>query len=197
MVATPSVMLPLGTEIPDFQLPNAVDGRSVSPANYRGAVGLVVMFLCNHCPFVKHVLPELTRISGDYLPKGIAFIAINANDVETYPIDAPEHMARLAQAQKWIFPFVFDESQEVAKAFRVACTPEFYLFDAEQRLAYRGQLDASRPKDGSVPTGVDLRAAVDSLIAGRKIPSLQQPSLGCSIKWRPGNEPGYVGRSEG
>jgi thiol-disulfide isomerase/thioredoxin len=194
MVATPSVMLPLGTEVPDFQLPNAADGRIASPANYRGAVGLVVMFICNHCPYVRHVLPEVTRLASEYLPKGIAFIAINANDVEAYPDDAPHHMADLAHDLGWIFPFLLDERQDVAKAFRAACTPDFYLFDEEQRLVYRGQLDGSRPNDGSRPDGADLRAALGALIAGKSIPGNQKPSLGCNIKWKPGNEPEYFRR---
>jgi len=191
MVATASTMLPLGTEIPEFSLPNAIDGRRVSPANYRGAVGVVVMFVCNHCPYVRHAIPEVTRLAREYLPKGIAFIAVNANDTAAHPEDGPDHMAHLSRQEGWIFPFVFDETQEVAKAFRAACTPDFYLFDEEHHLVYRGQLDDSRPNDGSTPTGADLRAALDALVAGKGIPARQKPSLGCNIKWKPGNAPAY------
>ena len=193
MVATASTMLPLGTEIPDFALPNAVDGRKVSPANYRGAVGLVVMFVCNHCPYVRHVLPEITRIAREYLPKGVAFIAVNSNDVDAHPEDGTTHMAHLARQEAWIFPFVFDETQEVAQAFRAACTPDFYLFDEDHRLVYRGQLDDSRPNDGSMPTGSDLRRALNALLAGAAVTDGQRPSLGCNIKWKPGNAPPYFG----
>lgn len=184
MAATPSTMLPLGTRIPDFSLPNAVDGREVSPKDNEGSVALVVMFICNHCPFVKHVLQELGALARDYLPKRIGFMAINSNDVLAYPDDAPERMKELAQAEGWSFPFVYDETQEVAKAFQAACTPDFYVFDAQHKLVYRGQLDDSRPGNGVPVTGRDIRAALDAIIAGRDVPKDQKPSIGCNIKWR-------------
>jgi thiol-disulfide isomerase/thioredoxin len=191
MVATPSTMLPLGTQIPDFNLPNAIDGLSISPKDYRGSAALVVMFICNHCPFVKHVLPELGRLSRDYIPKRIAFLAINSNDVETHPDDSPEHMRELVATEEWNFPFLCDESQEVAKAFKAACTPDFYVFDGDQKLVYRGQLDGSRPGNDVPVTGADLRACLNAIVAGESVPSTQQPSLGCNIKWKPGAEPLY------
>ncbi|MDH3456159.1 MAG: thioredoxin family protein [Gemmatimonadota bacterium] len=191
MVATPSTMLPLGTEIPDFSLPNAIDGLAIAPGEYRGSVALVVMFICNHCPFVKHVLPELGRLSRDYLPQRIAFLAINSNDIETHPADSPERMRELVATEGWTFPFLFDESQETAKAFKAACTPDFYVFDGDQRLVYRGQLDGSRPKNDIPVTGADLRNCLDAIVAGKSVPAEQQPSLGCNIKWKPGNAPQY------
>lgn len=193
MVATPSTMLPLGTEIPAFSLQNAVDGRSVSPSEAQGPNGLLVMFICNHCPYVQHVLPELTRLTAEYQPRGIGVIAINANDVEAYPQDGPEHMKELAGEQHWQFPFALDVTQEVAKAFRAACTPDFFLFDKDSRLVYRGQLDDSRPGSDILLTGGDLRAALDALLTGNPVPSDQKPSMGCNIKWKKGNEPEYFG----
>jgi peroxiredoxin len=184
MAATPSTMLPLGTELPEFTLPNVVDGTTVSSDTYRKSVALVVMFICNHCPFVKHVLAEIGRVSHDYARKGIAFIAISSNDVEAYPADGPEPMRALAIEQGWRFPYLYDESQAVAKAFDAACTPDLYVFDDEQRLVYRGQLDDSRPGNGIPVTGNDLRAALDAIIAGKDIPKPQKPSLGCNIKWK-------------
>ncbi len=184
MVATPSSMLPLGTELPAFTLPNVVDGATVSSQTYRKSVALVVMFICNHCPYVKHVLAEIGRVTNDYLRKGIAFVAISSNDVDAYPDDGPEPMKALAIAQGWRFPYLYDESQGVAKAFKAACTPDLYVFDEEQRLVYRGQLDDSRPGNGIPVTGTDLRAALDAIIAGKDIPKPQKPSLGCNIKWR-------------
>jgi thiol-disulfide isomerase/thioredoxin len=191
MVATPSTMLPLGTKIPDFSLPSAIDGSLIAPREYRGTVALVVMFICNHCPFVKHVLPELGRLSRDYIPKHIAFLAINSNDIETHPADSPEHMRELVATEGWTFPFLYDESQEVAKAFKAACTPDFYVFDGDLRLIYRGQLDGSRPGNDIPVTGADLRTCLDAIVAGKSVPAAQQPSLGCNIKWKPGNEPQY------
>ena len=184
MAATPSTMLPLGTELPDFTLPNVVDGTMVASDRYRRAVALVVMFICNHCPFVKHVLAELGRISDDYARKGIAFVAISSNDVAAYPEDGPEAMKELAVAEGWRFPYLYDESQAIAKAFQAACTPDLYVFDEEQKLVYRGQLDDSRPGNGVPVTGKDLRAALDAIVAGRNIPGPQKPSLGCNIKWK-------------
>ncbi|MBE0593986.1 MAG: thioredoxin family protein [Gemmatimonadales bacterium] len=184
MAATPSTMLPLGTELPEFALPNVVDGTVVSSDKYRKSIALVVMFICNHCPYVKHVVAELGRITRDYMPKGIAFVAINANDADAYPDDGPEPMKALAVEQGWRFPYLFDETQDVARAFKAACTPDLYVFDEAQRLVYRGQLDDSRPNSGIPVTGKDLRAALDAIIAGKDIPGPQKPSLGCNIKWK-------------
>ena len=183
-MAVPSTMLELGTKLPDFELVNAVDSRTVAARDAMGERGLLVMFICNHCPYVKHVLPELGRVAADYQPRGIGVVAINANDVETYPQDAPPEMKALAEREGWTFPFLFDETQEVARAFQAACTPDFYLFDADGNLVYRGQLDDSRPNSLVPVTGKDLRAAMDALLEGRPIPGDQKPSLGCSIKWR-------------
>jgi len=184
MAATPSTMLPLGTELPAFSLPNVVDGTTASSDAYRRSVALVVMFICNHCPYVKHVLGEIGRVTTDYLPKGIAFVAISSNDVAAYPEDGPEAMKALAVAQGWRFPYLYDEAQDVAHAFRAACTPDLYVFDEEQKLVYRGQLDDSRPGTDIPVTGKDLRAALDAIIAGNDIPGPQKPSLGCNIKWK-------------
>jgi thiol-disulfide isomerase/thioredoxin len=157
----------------------------------RGPAGVVVMFICNHCPFVKHVMEEIGYLANDYASHGIAFAAINSNDVTQYPDDAPALMKELAEAQGWEFPFLFDESQDVAKAFKAACTPDFFIFDEDQKLVYRGQLDDSRP-EGEIPvTGGDLRAALDALLAGLPVAEDQKPSLGCNIKWTAGNEPDY------
>jgi peroxiredoxin len=191
MAATPSTMLPLGTEVPAFSLTNAVDGASVSPLDTRGPNGLLVMFICNHCPFVQHVLPEVTRLTAEYRARGVGVIAVNSNDLGEYPQDGPEHMKALAAKEGWQFPFAFDETQEVAKAFRAACTPDFYLFDGDLRLVYRGQFDDSRPNSGIPVTGGDLRSALDSLLAGEPVASEQKPALGCHIKWTTGNEPEY------
>jgi thiol-disulfide isomerase/thioredoxin len=191
MVATPSTMLELGTHAPAFALENAVDGRIVSLRNFEDARALLVMFICNHCPYVKHVLPELGRLDKDYTPNGLAIVAINSNDVAHYPEDSPANMKKLAKAQRWSFPFLFDETQEVAKAYRAACTPDFYLFDKERMLAYRGQLDDTRPSSGKPPTGRDLRAAIDAVLAGKPASEQQVPSIGCNIKWKKGNEPDY------
>ncbi len=194
MVATPSTMLPLGTPIPDFSLRNAVDGRSVSPAEYANARALLVMFICNHCPFVKHVKGELGRLARSYAPKGVGIVAINSNDLDKYPQDGPEHMKHLAREEGWSFPFLVDESQEVAHAFRAACTPDLFLFDGNGRLVYRGQLDDSRPGNAIPVTGHDLRAAIEAVLAGKPVPADQKPSVGCNIKWKPGREPAYFGR---
>lgn len=190
MVRTPSTMLPLGTVAPDFELPN-VDGRMVAYADAAGARGTVVMFICNHCPFVKHVADHLAVLGRDYLARGVGFVAISSNDVSKHPADSPEQMVREAEERGYPFPYLYDETQEVAKAYRAACTPDFYLFDAARRLVYRGQLDASRP-GGDVPvTGRDLRVALDGLLAGQPPLAEQVPSLGCNVKWRAGHEPDY------
>jgi peroxiredoxin len=190
MVRTPSTMLLLGTPASDFELPN-VDGRMLAYADVAGVRGTVVMFICNHCPFVKHVADQLAVLGRDYLPRGVGFVAISSNDVSTHPADSPEQMVREAEERGYPFPYLYDETQEVAQAYRAACTPDFYLFDAGRRLVYRGQLDASRP-GGDVPvTGHDLRAALDGLLGGLPPLAEQVPSLGCNIKWRAGHEPDY------
>jgi peroxiredoxin len=191
MSAVPSTMLPLGTTLPAFTLQNAVDGRTVSPADYRDRPALLVMFICNHCPYVQHVRQEIGRIAADYAPRGVAIVAISSNDIAAYPEDAPGEMQALARAEGWEFPYLFDEAQTVARAFHAACTPEFYLFDKARGLVYRGQLDGSRPKNGVPVTGKDLRAALDALLAGKPISREQTPSVGCNIKWKKGNEPAY------
>ena len=194
MVAVNSTMLPLGTELPDFTLRDAVTGRPVTPRrDFANRDALLVMFICNHCPYVKHVLPEITRLGEDYLDRGVAIVAVNSNDIESYPQDGPEHMKQLAEAEDWHFPFLLDEDQEVAKVFKAACTPDFYLFDGDQKLVYRGQLDDSRPKSDAPVTGRDLRAALDAVLAGEPVPEDQTPSMGCNIKWKKGNEPEYFG----
>ena len=190
MVRTPSTMLPLGTVAPDFALPN-VDGRTVSFADAAGTRGTVVMFICNHCPFVKHVADQLAALGRDYLPRGVGFAAISSNDVSTHPADSPEQMVREAEERGYPFPYLYDETQDVAKAYRAACTPDFFVFDAERRLVYRGQLDASRPGNDVPVTGTDLRAALDAVVAGRDISAGQVPSIGCNIKWKAGREPEY------
>jgi peroxiredoxin len=190
MVRTPSTMLPLGTLAPDFELPN-VDGRLVTLADAAGPRGTVVMFICNHCPFVKHVADELARLGRDYMPRGIGFVAISANDVAMHPADSPEQMVREAEDRGYPFPYLYDETQDVAKAYHAACTPDFFLFDSGKRLVYRGQLDASRPGNEIPVTGSDLRAALDAAIAGRPVALEQTPSIGCNIKWKAGREPDY------
>jgi peroxiredoxin len=190
MVRTPSTMLPLGTVAPDFSLPN-VDGRTVAFSDAAGSRGTVVMFICNHCPFVKHVADQLAVLGRDYLPRGIGFAAISSNDVSTHPADSPEQMVREAEERGYSFPYLYDENQEVAKAYRAACTPDFFVFDGDRRLVYRGQLDASRPGNEVPVTGADLRAALDAVVAGQDVPAGQIPSIGCNIKWRAGREPEY------
>jgi peroxiredoxin len=190
MVKTASTMLPLHTQAPDFSLLN-VDGQMVSLSDFKGQPGLLVIFMCNHCPFVKHVAPELARLAMDYMPRGIAVVGINSNDTSAHPEDSPEQMVHEAEQRGYPFPYLFDEEQEVAKAYHAACTPDFFLFDGDQKLYYRGQLDPSRPKAGDVADGRDLRAALDALLAGKPAPEKQIPSLGCNIKWKSGNEPAY------
>ena len=188
MVRTPSTMLPLGTVAPDFELPN-VDGRMVDYATAAGPKGTVVMFICNHCPFVKHVADELSVLGRESMARGIGVVAISSNDVSTHPADSPEQMVHEAEERGYVFPYLYDETQAVAHAYHAACTPDFFLFDADRKLVYRGQLDASRPGNEVPVTGADLRAAIDALLNGRPIPAEQRPSLGCNIKWKPGNEP--------
>ncbi len=188
MVAVHSTMLPLGTPAPEFSLPDT-EGRVVSRDDCRDARALLVMFICNHCPFVKHLRAALAELGREYGARGVAVVAVSSNDPERYPADSPEMMRREKEEAGYPFPYLFDGTQEVAKAYRAACTPDFFLFDGAQRLVYRGQFDDSRPGNGRPVTGRDLRAALDAVLAGGPVPEEQHPSIGCNIKWRPGNEP--------
>ncbi len=193
MARTPSTMLSLGTKAPEFNLPDTVSGKTISLNDFSDRQGLLVMFICQHCPFVIHVKSELAKLGEDYLPKNLGIVAISSNDVENYPEDSPEKLKAMAEEYSFNFPVCYDETQEVAKAYQAACTPDFYLFDRDFKLAYRGQLDDSRPSLDIPVTGKDLRDAIDSLLANKPIPEPQKPSLGCNIKWKAGNEPEYYG----
>ena len=193
MAVTPSTMLPLGTQVPDFCLPDT-EGQIVSAKDFRDARALLVVFLCNHCPFVKHIAPGLAALAREYQAKGVAVVGVNANDAKAYPDDAPGKMAAESHAAGYTFPYLHDATQIVAKVFRAACTPDFFLFDGRRKLVYRGQMDGSRPGNGIPVTGADLRAALDAVLGGGPIASEQTPSIGCNIKWRPGNEPEYFHR---
>jgi len=193
MAATSSTMLSLGTRAPDFKL-NDTDGSTISLSSLRGGQGLVVAFISNHCPFVKHLRHRFASMADEYMPKGISFVAIGSNDVENYPDDGPIKMAEEKELAGYCFPYLYDEKQEVAKAYRAACTPDFYLFDADHKLAYRGQFDDSRPGNGRSITGKDLRKAIEATLAGESVPEeKQKPSLGCNIKWKADNAPEYYG----
>ncbi|WP_350287551.1 thioredoxin family protein [uncultured Croceitalea sp.] len=183
MARTPSNMLPLGTEAPDFSLHDTVSEQTLSLQELKGEKGTVIMFICNHCPFVIHVNPELARLGAEYQKRGIAFVAISSNDVENYPQDAPYLMTKVAKEAGYSFPYLYDQTQQVAKAYDAACTPDFYLFDEALKLVYRGQLDDSRPGNGLPLTGGDLRNAMEHLLTGKAIPKNQKPSIGCNIKW--------------
>lgn len=190
MVKTVSTMLPLGTTAPDFSLVN-VDGRTISLADFAEARALLVVFMCNHCPYVIHVAPELARLAHEYQARGIAIVGINSNDVSAYPQDSPEQMVHEMELRGYTFPYLFDDDQSVAKAYRAACTPDFFLFDSAQKLVYRGQLDGSRPGSNIPLTGQDLRRALDAVLAGQPVMEDQIPSMGCNIKWKAGSEPDY------
>ena len=198
-MAVSSTMLALGTFAPDFSLPDVVSGRTVRLADFAGQKALLVMFICAHCPYVVHVRAALAEIGREYSGKGVGIVAITSNDVTQYPEDAPEPTAKMAREAGFTFPVLYDESQAVAKAYTAACTPDFFLFDANRRLVYRGQLDDSRPGRGEgrpgkgTLTGADLRSALDALLAGQPVNPDQKPSIGCNIKWKPGNEPPYFG----
>jgi len=192
MSLTPSTMLELGTQAPDFALPE-VGGGTVRLADLPAGRPLLVMFLSRHCPYVQHVQEGLAALCREYGDRGVAMVAISANDTARYPDDRPERLQEQKAAAGFPFPYLHDATQEVAKAYRAACTPDFFLFDADRRLAYRGQMDASRPGNGVPVTGADLRAALDALLLGRPVPAEQIPSVGCNIKWKPGNEPDYFG----
>lgn len=184
MSLTPSNMLPLGTEAPFFKLPDTITGRSYTLDELKSEVATVIMFICNHCPYVKHVQPELVRLSEDYIPEGARFIAISSNDVENYPEDSPERMHKEAKKWGYAFPYLYDETQVVAHAYDAACTPDFYIFDKNMELVYRGQLDDSRPGNEKPLTGKDLRAALDDMLKGNPVSEDQIPSQGCNIKWK-------------
>lgn len=190
MVRTASTMLPLGTKAPDFSLPN-IDKKTVCLQDLAGGDALVVMFLCNHCPFVKHIADVLAQVAQEYQKRGVSFVGISSNDVENYPDDSPEKMVAEAAARGYTFPYLYDETQEVAQAYRAACTPDFFVFDGQQQLVYRGQFDSSRPGSEIPVTGEDLARALDAVLRGQEPPQDQKPSIGCNIKWRPGMEPDY------
>jgi peroxiredoxin len=190
MVRTASTMLPLGTSAPDFSLPDT-DGNTVNLRDVASSKALLVIFMCNHCPYVKHVAQQLKSLSDDYMPKGLAVVGISSNDADKYPDDSLEAMASEKAARGYPFPYLFDADQSVAQAYAAACTPDFYLFDADSKLVYRGQLDSSRPKTEIPVTGEDLRAAIDAVLTGGAPSERQTPSIGCNIKWKEGNEPKY------
>jgi peroxiredoxin len=190
MVRTASTMLPLGTPAPDFSL-SECGGGSVSLGDFAGSDALLVIFMCNHCPYVKHVADELKRLADHYMPAGVGVVGISSNDAEKYPDDSIEAMATEKQQRGYAFPYLFDADQSVARDYAAACTPDFYLFDTDQKLVYRGQLDSSRPKNDSPVTGEDLRSAIDAVLAGDPPLDQQTPSIGCNIKWKEGNEPQY------
>ncbi len=190
MVRTASTMLPLGSQAPDFSLPN-VDGQTLTLSDFQGKAGLLVVFMCNHCPFVVHLRPHLAEFAKEYTAKGLAIVGISSNDVEAYPQDGPEAMKQEHVTAGYTFPYLFDGTQLAAKAYRAACTPDFFLFDKDHRLVYRGQFDDSRPKTNIPVTGADLRAACDALLAGLPVVADQKPSIGCNIKWKAGSEPDY------
>ena len=191
-MAAASMMLPLGTPAPPFALRDVLSGQVYSLDSCTGKTALLVMFLCRHCPYVEHVQHEIAKIGQDYADTGLGIIGISSNDSAHYPDDAPERLKDMAQQLKFRFPLCFDDTQEVAKVYKAACTPDFYLFDAQRRLVYRGQLDDSRPGNKKPVTGRDLRAAIDAVLAGTRVDSNQKASIGCSIKWKPGNAPPYA-----
>lgn len=191
MTLTASVMRELGSPLPAFSLPDT-DGRTVSDSDFTAAAGLLVVFWCNHCPFVKHIKRAFAAFAAEYQTRGIAIVAINANDSVSHPQDAPERMQEERAAFGYVFPYLHDAEQAVARAFQASCTPDFFLYDRDRRLCYRGQFDASRPGNSEPVTGADLRAAADAVLAGRAVAPEQQPSIGCNIKWRAGAEPAYA-----
>jgi peroxiredoxin len=190
MALTPSTMLPLGTAAPDFKLPDT-NGKTVARADFKDQPALLVIFMCNHCPYVKHIRSGLAHLARDYLPRGVAIVGINANDVANYPEDSPARMKEEVKSAGYLFPYLYDETQAVAKAYRAACTPDIYLFDKNRKLVYRGQFDDSRPGNNLPVTGKDLRAALDAVLAGKPVSPAQKASMGCNIKWKAGNEPEY------
>ncbi|MEC4814210.1 MAG: thioredoxin family protein [Scytonema sp. PMC 1069.18] len=195
MVLTASTMLPLGTQAPDISLPDVVSGETISLSTFAGKKALLVMFICQHCPFVKHIKQELAQLGKDYVNSDLGIVAISANDVQNYPDDSPESLKAMAIELDFKFPLCYDESQNTTQAYTAACTPDFFLFDGDRRLVYRGQLDDSRPSNDKPVTGADLRAAIETVLAGKPVEGEQKPSIGCNIKWKPGNEPSYFGAS--
>lgn len=193
MTLVASTMLELGTSAPKFELEDLISGETITPDAAAGPKGLLVMFICRHCPYVKHVQDELAKIGKDYEDSGVGIVAISSNEIENYPDDAPDSLREQAREAGFNFPYCFDETQEVAKAYTAACTPDFFLFDADMKLVYRGQLDESRPGNDKPVTGRDLRAALDAVVAGKSVDQDQKPSAGCNIKWKSGNEPPYFG----
>lgn len=193
MVKTLSTMLDLGTEAPDFHLADVVRGNTISLDTFKGKKALLVMFICRHCPYVKHIQHEIARIGRDYRDKDVGIVAISSNDAESFPEDSPSSLKEMAEELGFEFPFCYDESQEMAKAYAAACTPDFYLFDKSRQLVYRGQLDDSRPGNDVAVTGRDLRNALDAVLSDRSVDEDQRPSIGCNIKWKAGNEPDYFG----
>jgi peroxiredoxin len=191
-MAVPSTMLALGTKAPDFELPDVVTGRTVSIRDFDDKRALLVIFICRHCPYVNHVRAELARLGRDFAGSELAIVAISANDPAEYPEDAPESLAEEAREAGYAFPYLIDETQEIAKAYTAACTPDFFLFDTDRALVYRGQLDDSRPRNGLPVTGKDLRAAIEAVVSGEPVSEQQRASIGCGIKWRAGNEPAYA-----
>ncbi|MGC9940987.1 MAG: thioredoxin family protein [Verrucomicrobiota bacterium] len=191
MALTPSTMLPLGTAAPDFKLPDT-DGKLVSLADFKGRTALLVVFMCNHCPYVVHIRTGLSQLARDYTTRGVGMVGINSNDVENYPADSPARMREEVKNAGYIFPYLYDETQAVAKDYKAACTPDIFLFNKNQRLVYRGQFDASRPGNGLAVTGADLRAALDAVLAGKPVSETQTASIGCNIKWKAGSEPNYL-----
>lgn len=190
MVQTASTMLPLGTQAPAFALPDAKDAK-VSLSDFADAPAVLVVFMCNHCPYVKHVAEGLAQLAEHYQRRGVAVIGINANDADAFPDDAPAKMAEEVKKRGYTFPYLYDATQCVAKAYHAACTPDFYVFDKDRKLVYRGQMDSSRPGNNVPVTGEDLRAALDAVLEGKPVSANQRPSLGCNIKWKPGKEPEY------
>jgi len=192
MALKESTMLPLGTPMPDFALPDVRTQKVISPETFREKHALLVMFICRHCPYVVHVQNELTKLGEDYQENDLGILGISCNDVTGYPADAPPRLKEMAEQLGWQFPYCYDETQAVGKAFTAACTPDFFVFDRQRHLVYRGQLDESRPGNGKPVTGQDLRAALDAVLAGQPVNNRQLPSSGCNIKWNPGNEPDYT-----
>lgn len=190
MVKTASTMLPLGTSAPHFSLPN-IDGKTVSLEDFKSAKGLVIVFMCNHCPFVKHLRTGLAQFGKDYQSRGVAIVGISSNDIASHPNDSPAMMIEEHKSAGYTFPYLYDATQKVAMSYKAACTPDFFVFDHNHTLAYRGQFDSSRPNNGKPVTGSDLRAAVDNMLAGKSPLTEQRPSIGCNIKWISGHEPNY------
>ena len=184
MALTESTMMPLGTEAPEFTLPEPLTGKDWSLEQLQGVFATVIIFMCNHCPYVKHVMEGVLALSSDYIPEGVSVIAINSNDVDDYPEDSPEHMAALAAEKHFLFHYLFDESQQIAQAYRAACTPDFFLFDDELKCVYRGRMDAATPGNDIPVTGEELSAAIDAVLEGKSVPGEQKPSIGCNIKWK-------------